>query len=591
MAYGDLFANSVLYFPLNNSYTYTTTGTLRSLAYDIGTPVFENDAPTGLGSTHSFVLNQYGGDRPPRYEFSNFGSTGQTGKTMSFWIKLKTLTTPVSGSTSWGASATVLGEDRKNDLASYNDTINLGNGTYNIAESPNGSLTDRFIQMSTRQVTVSTSTLNLSQTYPYRKLPLDQWVHVAVVWKNHSTLDIAEKAIYIDGQCVYYAIVTNTELISETFATTTSDFFAIFSPQGTSTTQTKLLSHYGLFNYPMTKEQVRELAWYGHSNEDYAAVVNSDNPVYFTLFDNADKTIDPTVSGTNAATWGPIPDDNPGTQVTVNNNGLLPFKSWQFPSTSTATNNYTRTTDADAMSGLASLYRSGEFSIEMWVKLADKPTSTRTISNTGNTTLLDGYFDLSFTSAGRIVYSGAYKNGASSATSGSVGSIFPTPTTGQEALTIGPGTNVKGFADNEWHHVVITNTISESSLISGTAGQYLGTVYIDGCRTETRSWTTTYGWPNGTNPFTFLQLGSTSTTTTLRNMDISALAFFNRRLTTQEIKEHFVAGLDYTATIPRTVKYYDGADWVTSSGQKVWNGSAWIDWDSKYWNGSAWIAF
>ena len=40
---------------------------------------------------------------------------------------------------------------------------------------------------------------------------------------------------------------------------------------------------------------------------------------------------------------------------------------------------------------------------------------------------------------------------------------------------------------------------------------------------------------------------------------------------------------------PRTVKYYNGTDWVNSSGQKVWNGTAWVDWDAKYYDGTQWV--
>lgn len=42
-------------------------------------------------------------------------------------------------------------------------------------------------------------------------------------------------------------------------------------------------------------------------------------------------------------------------------------------------------------------------------------------------------------------------------------------------------------------------------------------------------------------------------------------------------------------TPTRTVKYYDGSSWQTSSAQKVWNGTAWIDWNAKKYDGTSWV--
>jgi hypothetical protein len=595
MAYADLYNDAVLYFPLNNSYTYTTTGSLID-STDTGTPVFDTDCPTGLGSTHSFVLNQYS-TLPPYYRFEGFGSgpasaNGSKGKTMSFWIKLKTLVTPVNNSTNWGASATVLGLDAGDSSSAYHDTISLGNGTYNQAESPTVALTDRYVQVVTKGVATATQALTSNTSYFGRKLPLDEWIHVAIIWSNHPTDDAYERAFYINGTCVGYAIATTTELYSDNFAPFNTSFntrfFTTFRPQGISTTMTKLLSHYALFNYAMTKEQVRQLAWYGHSNENYASLVNSKNPVYFSLFDNPDKNTNPTYSGTAAATWGPIPDDNLGTSITVNNDGLPPYKSWLLPTTASSTANFTRLTDTDALTDLGNLYRSGEFSIECWAKIIAKPTVNKNIFTGESLNSLDGSFAIIFSSAGRIQYTGAYKSGTSTGQTGGVGVIYTIPTTGQEDFTAGPVEPINGFADNKWHHIVFTNTLTESLLITGTAGQYIGSLYVDGMKVDSRTWTTTYGWPNGTGIWTGLLVGTTSTAGT-SNAYVSSLAFYNRRLTSDEIIKHYIAGADYS--VGRVVKYYDGTTWQESSAQKVWNGSAWVDWDPYRWDGSSWIAF
>lgn len=52
-----------------------------------------------------------------------------------------------------------------------------------------------------------------------------------------------------------------------------------------------------------------------------------------------------------------------------------------------------------------------------------------------------------------------------------------------------------------------------------------------------------------------------------------------------QIQEIWLAG----STNARTVKYFDGTTWKTSSAQKVWNGTAWVDWNAKRYDGSAWV--
>jgi hypothetical protein len=53
------------------------------------------------------------------------------------------------------------------------------------------------------------------------------------------------------------------------------------------------------------------------------------------------------------------------------------------------------------------------------------------------------------------------------------------------------------------------------------------------------------------------------------------------------IQQIYQAGI--TAPSVRTVKYYDGLSWQTSSAQKVWNGTAWVDWDAKRFDGTSWV--
>ena len=50
-----------------------------------------------------------------------------------------------------------------------------------------------------------------------------------------------------------------------------------------------------------------------------------------------------------------------------------------------------------------------------------------------------------------------------------------------------------------------------------------------------------------------------------------------------------IADIYQAGITSRTVKYYDGSSWQTSSAQKVWNGTAWIDWNAKKYDGTSWV--
>lgn len=67
-------------------------------------------------------------------------------------------------------------------------------------------------------------------------------------------------------------------------------------------------------------------------------------------------------------------------------------------------------------------------------------------------------------------------------------------------------------------------------------------------------------------------------------------AVYNRRLTINEINKHWVIGKAYMKQQQNLVKYWDGTQWATSTGQKVWNGTDWIDWNASYYDGNSWIS-
>lgn len=69
---------------------------------------------------------------------------------------------------------------------------------------------------------------------------------------------------------------------------------------------------------------------------------------------------------------------------------------------------------------------------------------------------------------------------------------------------------------------------------------------------------------------------------------IGDFLMYDTKLTPQEISDNFDATKAKYYGAPRTVKYYDGTTWQTSSAQKVYNGTNWIDWDAKRWDGVYW---
>ena len=590
MAYADLYSDAAIYFPLNNDYTYSTTGTLNSglSSTYTGTPTFVADAPTGLGSTHSFKLNGYAAAtnvRPPRYVFNNMANQSDDanikGKTVTFWYKQ---TTPSSG-TSLGSSAVVLYSNNTANAAHF-DTSFINQGTYNARVNTG---TDRSFDFRVPEVnTTNGSSGNPSYRASGDKLDLDLWHHVAIIIREVDDQNIIEKAIFVDGAFIVNQFNSNSGTSGRTqtlpfFTSGSTDFYIFNHIQDTLTTNgNKYIAHYGVWNKPLTIQQIREQAWYGHSNEDYTSLVLSDGPSYLAVFDNTSKSNDHTVYG--ATSWGTFDDSPSGIQI--DQAGFANKKGWLFPSTSTAVNNYTQTTDADMMNGVSAGVQSGEYSIEFWFKQSAKPTANKNIIHT-NANYAASYFEHFINGNGQIL--GYHSIPAS--TLGWNRSLstsqmqYPGSTSGQQFLNLVPvAAGGNGWADNEWHHAAITFSITD---FYWNATNYALTFFVDGGLAALIAIPNTYGWP-AIGQSSYLQLGHASTSTTLGNTSLAHLAFYPRRLTKKEINEHFVAGKDYIAGLD--VRYYDGSNWIASSGQKVWDGTAWIDWDASYWNGTSWVA-
>lgn len=576
MAYADLYSDAIYYQSLNNTGTVVTSATQNgTVAGAGGSYLFVADTPSGLGSTHSLQASGYS-TLPYTYAYNNIPTSSE--RTVTFWFKFEKATGGLFSVGENSGSALTIATNDPSSASTDNDLVQISFGTY--ANNTGG--TDRKPNWLIRETTISTGTATNSSASSGHKIEQGMWNHIAYIERLAG--NNIERAIYVNGVCHYYTVVTGRAFTYSWGTATTSGFgWAPFKCTTNSDTAGKRIAHYAMWNRALTVAEIREQAWYGKSS-DYIATVLADDPSYITYFDNEDKATDATVAGTNGTSWGPLNDTAPG--IVVNELGIVD-KSWRSSITATGTNNYRNNTDADMMSGLASLYRSGEFSIEFWFKLNGKPVGDREIFVTFAPSQNDGYFRFYIDSVGRLQYSGSFKSGTTTYSTTSVGASGQTGTVGG---TLFPGDNSASlnlWGDDQWHHVVYTQSNTDNY---GGTGIYYGQIFIDGYRYGTRNFTNTYGWVNGTNPLTYFRLGISQTNTALKDVNIDNFATYARRLTDTEIADHFIAGKTYAPPATRTVKYWDGATWADSTAQKVWNGTAWVEWDASYYDGTSWIA-
>jgi hypothetical protein len=575
MPYSDLLTDAVIYAPLNNSMAVTTTATVSQFQWN-NTHVFVNDAPTATGNTHSLKWNNYITDAG-YYKFSNLPAATNA-ITITGWVKF--VTDPnITFGTSLGGTWNIFSMEQQFSSTSY-FRVHTSAQPYSATMSGT-SATDRRLASIWQYGGTNQTTGTI---YSNSKIPLNQWVHIALVQKNPgqiSGVDYNETALYINGACVNYQF--STSQLERLHLQWMSFPVLAF---GAETTLTKLGSNFAFWHRALTIDEIRAQAWYNHNNEDYNTVVLADNPTYYAVLDNANKTTNHTVYG--ATDWGSLNDDVNG--IYVNELGPNNSKAWRLSTTSTQAQNRTVNTDPEMLQGISNLYKSGEFSVEFWVKQVSRPSATRALlgidANTGINNSV-GAFLFEMDNSGRVQYRGSYKSGTTTYLSGSIlGSSIDTPSgTGQEILTQHPGQNVNSFADNKWHHVIYTQSNTDNGAGTGT---YYGSLYVDGCKVGERTWTNTYGWVDGTGVSTGFYVGTTSTVLTLGDGYLSNLAFYPYRLSETKVWNHYKVGLDYVSE-QGAVKYYDGSTWQLATAAKTWNGTAWVNWVKKYWNGSSWV--
>jgi hypothetical protein len=197
-----------------------------------------------------------------------------------------------------------------------------------------------------------------------------------------------------------------------------------------------------------------------------------------------------------------------------------------------------------------SVQNDGDFSMGLWIKFNGLPAGTGSTIHYGHsaTAITNSQFNFAVT-------------GSSHATTPSkwVLSAKGTSTT----LSFGP-------TDGQWHYLAVTR---KSDLVMK--------FYIDGVLVHTVTGV-------GTSANGNINHASPSGSGVAYSVNISDYYV----APTSAIDETQIAqiwSIGNTGSAARTVKYYDGTTWQTSSAQKVFNGTSWVDWTAKKYDGSQWV--
>lgn len=223
--------------------------------------------------------------------------------------------------------------------------------------------------------------------------------------------------------------------------------------------------------------------------------------------------------------------------------------SWKlFWDTASGTNSYVRGTLATNTELLGIV--DNDWSMGFWFKLNNTPASS---SSTATSLMLfhENSNGFSLYAQGTISGTGNFNLSVSKTSYGTITNLVQ-----------------GGIAPNTWHYFAFTRV--------GT----LHKIYLDGVMLFSFNQTSTVQTSGA------LMWGDTSARTFTGSWNISNFYFAPASVIgATEIAEIWTAG----STNPRTVKYFDGTTWQTSSAQKVWNGTAWIDWNAKRFDGSGWV--
>ena len=560
------------------------------------------DAPSQLGTTHSAQINGHSGSITAEYTSiqsgigfidRDFGGPYPSqGGTISFWYKENLLA-------GFNTGSTTLRNLFRQTVSANNRDIGITGGTY----IDSGTSISRVRFTGGQFITDAQAASSFGNINSSNPISFNKWQHIAITisW-NQTGVNAGfpdgffERAIYIDG-CLVATDISATNLngwgsnwdnFNNSVILGTSS-----GPTDSATNIIKTISHFALFNKVLTRDEIRQLAWYGQSNSDYVGTVMAKSPAYFTTLNNPDKATPPDTYGTEANNWGVF---NPNVNaILVNQEGKI-GKAWSVGHDPTFTQTYSVKSQAAFRQSYSDIHRTGNYSIEFWAKtnygeLPLNPRQFMRFGDTGSNLEDRGYFTPTLASDGRITLSVGRKSG-STTWAVTTGPSYPsTYVAVDDATTVNRqhtlGNRRFRMADGEWHHFVVTITRTPF----GDPNNYLIRIYADGYMTQTAA-SLSFGWANLTENISAMLIGNgtNATASTNRTVFFDKFAMYPRALSQAEVHENFMAGMIYQQAQTGVVKYWDGDSWNDSTAQKVWNGTAWIDWDHRYWDGTQWIS-
>ena len=275
------------------------------------------------------------------------------------------------------------------------------------------------------------------------------------------------------------------------------------------------------------------------------AVINS-YPIQYGIEFNQTFTLNPTVTGTGSIGSGNKFTVNTGSGNPTWNPTIGPIGgagSWSFPNQAT-----TGTRVATVEANIPSTWADGDYSLGFWVMFPG-------LGGTYYGPM--PFIDVGMNSSGSldaqlaIAKDGADWKFAYSADGGATYAAFTPP-----------------VFEDVWYFLTIRKDLANSQISFGMNTQYISTV----ASTST----------GDARPITIGAITSLSNLVpNISNFYIATSAVIG---TAQQVAI-YNAGI----TAARVVKYWNGSAWITSSNQKVYNGTAWVDWNASRWSGSAWI--